>query len=278
MENKSDIIKQIEDSDCKNVCIFIDYDNIYHTFRNFGLNVEETNFNIVLKMHEFYGFENIKAIKAYADFDQIDVKLIDLQKNRVEIKQVFGNGRGEQFRKNASDIELSLDAQEMLYNNNLIDTYVFCTADSDMIPIMNRLLYHNKQVHLFYIGTNISQYQDITSFAHIAIDLIKVFDIDITKSEPSYYKEQVVKHIKDWYSNNKNKIYGGKWLREDLGKTLNVSKKLASEIIEYLEKEQIIKLINKNRDGKFINGYMLSGDIIDEQNKTEDEIASEIEK
>lgn len=155
----------------------------------------------------------------------------------ANIRQVYGNGLGEKYRKNASDIELSIDAIESTHKTE-IDTYVFMTADSDMIPIMSRMIFKGKKVHLYYLGANTSQYQDITKYAHLSRDLITVFNIDVEKGKPEYWKDMAIKHMEKWYQDkrNINKLYGAKWLNEGLQSEFFVSYKLASSIIEYLEK------------------------------------------
>ena len=84
----------------------------------------------------------------------------ELQEQRVQIRNVYGNGKEEKYRKNASDIELSIDVLESYYRDKDIDTYVIVTADSDMIPIMSRMMYKGKDVHLFYTKENVSQVQE----------------------------------------------------------------------------------------------------------------------
>lgn len=241
-----------------NIGIYIDFDNVYYGLKNFALNVEEEDYNIIKLLLRFYEPDKIRTIRAYADFDQVKVSLTNLQKDRVQIRQVYGNGQIEKNRKNSSDIELSIDAMESSCKD-ILDTYVFVTADSDMIPIMSRMIFKNKKVHLFYIGSNISQYQDITKYAHVSEDLIKILDININMENPSYWKDTILSHIEKWYSDyrNKNKLYGGKWLREGIQSEFFMSYKLASNIIEFLEKNgEIIKHRKNTLEGYVLPSYL----------------------
>lgn len=247
-----DVIKEASERSGNNVAIFIDYDNIYHSMRNLAINIEDEEYNIIKLLWKCYGRDRVRSIKAYADFDQIHVKLRDLQLDRIQIRQVYGNGQGETNRKNASDIELSIDAMESVVTKNDIDTYVFVTADSDMIPIMSRMIFKGKKVHLFYTGLNVSQYQDITNYAHFYNDIVQTFNIDLNRRNPSYWKESVISYINEWYafSKNKGKALGAKWLNGGLVEKYCMSPILASNCISYLENEaQIIKVKLGSNEG-----------------------------
>ena len=247
IKNKEDLKNKIGEMKstgiCCNVGIFVDFDNIYYGFRDYGIEFNiEREYDLFSLMNELYGMDCIRTMRAYADFDQVDVTLRLLQENRVQIRNVYGNGQNEHSRKNASDIELSIDAVESYYSNKDIDTYVFVTADSDMIPVMSRMIYKGKKVHLFYIGSNLSTHQDMKNYCHLHSDLIEVFNIDKARREAPYYKDSAMSVIKNWFekSYNKGKTLGGKWLSEELQKNLHVSIKLSSEIIEYLKSENLI--------------------------------------
>lgn len=243
-----------------NVGIFVDFDNVYHSLRDFGIGFEDLKYNLFDFIWELYNKENVRTLRAYADYDQLDnIKLRNLQIKRVQVKQVYGNGQGEKHRKNASDIELSVDAVESLYvEGSNIDTYVFITADSDMIPIMSRMIYKGKNVHLYYMSTNTSQYQDITDYAHFSQDLNKIFTFDLNRNSPEYWVDFMKSHIRGWYSDhrNKSKLYGLKWILDDL-KKLKLSYKLITSIIKYMEEDgSLVKLAIQG-----IDGYVVSEDI-----------------
>ncbi|MCI1859743.1 MAG: NYN domain-containing protein [Sporolactobacillus sp.] len=249
---REDVIECAKKSCGENVAIFIDYDNIYHSMRDLAINIEDEKYNIIDLLWECYDRDKVRVIKAYADFDQVNVKLRDLQLNRVQIRQVYGNGQGEKHRKNASDIELSIDAIELALTNENIDTYVFVTADSDMIPIMSRMIFRGKKVHLFYTGTNISQYQDITKYSHFSNDILKTFSIDRDRVNPAHWKNDVLDYINKWYDSakNKHKALGTTWLRGGLEKELSMSPDLASNCIGYLlDNKFIVQMKINDHDG-----------------------------
>ena len=238
-----EIKQQIESTNVDNVGIFVDYDNIYYGLKDFGINVNDANYCVFSIMNDVYGKEKIRTMRAYADFDQVDVSLRKLQEKRVQIKNVYGNGKEEKHRKNASDIELCIDAIETYYKNSNIDTYVFITADSDMIPIMSRLTYKGKKVHLYYIEDNTSQYQDITNYSDVKCDLLTLFEIDKERKNPSYWVEQAKTAMENWYSDTKNtnKTLGGKWLKDLFKDNFSLSDSFASTLIAYMEQCELFE-------------------------------------
>lgn len=246
MEISADLISECT-KNTDNVAIFIDFDNIYYSLKDYGLNVEAEDYCVFTLMNKIYSFDRIRTMRAYADYDQIKVSFKRLQEKRVQIKNVYGNGRDEDHRKNASDIELSIDALDAYYRNPNIDTFIFITSDSDMIPIMSRLMFKGKKVHLYYIEDKVSHYQDLTGFCHIKHNLKDIFKLDSRRLEPDYWEIQAISIIENWYSDpkNKGKTLGGKWLNDLLTEKLFILPTKARVIIDHLEMTG--KILRKNQ-------------------------------
>ena len=242
MEINKEIIDECNKG-VENVAIFIDFDNIYYSLRDYGVNLENDDYCIFTLMNKIYTFNKIRTMRAYADYDQIKVSFKKLKEKRVQIKNVYGNGKEESHRKNASDIELSIDALDAYYRNSSIDTFVFITSDSDMIPIMSRLIFKGKKVHLYYIENKVSHYQNLTGFNHVKNDLAKLFKLDEKRLENDYWKDQAIKIIKEWYNDEKNKekSLGGKWLNDILSEKLFLSSERVRGLIDFLVDNKLIE-------------------------------------
>lgn len=246
-ELESNIICQAKKTD--NVCILIDYDNLFYTMKRYAIDVTDDEYNICKFFNMIYGKDKIRSFRAYADFDQVKVSLRKLQEQRVQIRNVYGNNRDDKYRKNASDIELSIDAIESTYKDENIDTYVIVTSDSDMIPIMSRLKYKAKKIHLYYISQNTSQTIHFDTFCDFSCDLLKLFNINAELGNPEYWFEKVKLKISEWYkdTNNANKLYGFTWLKKDMVNDFKISEYYASEIINLMnDKRIILKKQNEN--------------------------------
>lgn len=257
----SNELKNVEDvvQKCNNVCILVDYDNLYHSMREYGVNVSSDEYNFCQFINEIYGKEKIRTFRAYADFEQVNVSLRNLQEQRVQIRNVYGNNKEDKYRKNASDIELSMDAIEMTHRESNIDTYVIVTSDSDMIPVMSRLKYKGKKIHLYYTSSNVSQTTHFNSYCDFSCDLMLLFNINIERKSPEYWFEQVKQFINNWHIENNapGKRLGFKWLRDGLSETLFLPKDFVEKIIEKMKDENIITK-GDDTDEKSVNFQVIN--------------------
>lgn len=78
MEMAIQSVKQQDKMD--NVAIFVDYDNVYWTLYNnyrHHPDHEDDDKNLFVKLWDFYGRDNVRIFKAYADFEQIKLFYIE---------------------------------------------------------------------------------------------------------------------------------------------------------------------------------------------------------
>lgn len=239
-----------------NVAIFVDYDNVYWTLMNnysHDPNNEDPNKNLFIQLWTRYGQENVRAFRAYADFEKIRTQLTSLQKKRIQIRHVYSNGKDGDHRKNSSDIELCIDAIEHTYKDPNVSCYVFVTADSDMIPIISRMTYKSKRVELYYLSDSLPQHIDMTSFVNSSEDLLTFLNVEVINYEIDDYIVTALEFIRDWNVNYKttDKFLGVPWLREQFTRKFGITSNVASRLIEKLKVDKLInegtkKLSNDN--------------------------------
>lgn len=241
----------------ENVAIFVDYDNVYWTLMKqyqHDPDNEDVTKNIFSRLWEEYGQNNIRSFKAFADFEAIRTQLTSLQKKRVQIRHVYSKGKDDQNKKNSSDIELCLDVIESTYKDDKISCYVIVTADSDMIPILSRLMYKGKKVELYYLSSATSSYTDITSYAHKSVDLLNFLNVQQNEYEIDDYVIKALQFIDGWcqkYQNNESVWLGQSWLKTNLPKEIELPEIYVSELLEKLDVEELIQSINKEtKQGK----------------------------
>lgn len=239
----SGVFDLYEKSQLQNVAIFVDYDNVYHTLMKHYLhdpNHVDPEKNLFVQLWNKYGRDNVRTFRAYADFEQLKSNLTSLQKKRIQIRHVYGNGRKETERKNSSDIELCIDAIESTYRDKNIGTYVFVTADSDMIPIMSRLMYKRKRVELFYVPAVARE--EITYYAHEVYDLRDILKIEERDYNLDDYILPALQEIVDWIPRNQGKKnwLGGIMLIRTLTSKLQIPEIYISDLIEKMEIEKLI--------------------------------------
>ncbi|MCC9090625.1 NYN domain-containing protein [Bacillus pumilus] len=239
----------------ENVAIFIDYDNVYWSLlNNYNHNPDHElpEKNLFHKLWEEYGQDYVRTFRVYADFEKIKSNLTRLQHKRVQIRHVYSNGKDGDSRKNASDIELCIDAIENTYKDPSISCYVFVTADSDMIPIMSRLMYKGKRVELFSLAKSAPKYIKMNQYAHKTEDLVQFLNIEEREHDRSEISSKILTVITEWhdrYGKSSDRYLGTSWLKTDLIRKLGVPADLISELLEELKQEgfieEQIKLIEK---------------------------------
>ncbi|MCM2675755.1 NYN domain-containing protein [Alkalicoccobacillus plakortidis] len=234
-----------------NVAIFVDYDNVYWTLMNrynHNPNHEEKSKNLFQCLWERYGQDRVRTFRAYADFQRIRSSLTDLQKQRIQIKHVYSNDKDGDSRKNSSDIELCIDAIESTFKDESISCYVFVTADSDMVPIMSRLMYKGKQVHLFYLSEAAPKHTDITNYSHHSEDLGNFLKLEEQEYELDAYVEQSLQFIDEWEKKygDSDLYLGAPWLRNQYSLKFSIPANSASELIDLLKVRKLIGTINKD--------------------------------
>lgn len=135
----------------ENIAIFIDYDNVYVTLENY-YDTEAVTYTseIIKKIKERYSDNKISVFKAFADFQKINPVLTQLQMIQVELRHVYSTNQDNPNRKNASDIALVIDVMKTLFNKKDIDRFVLVSSDSDMLPLINEIKYHGKEVDVIY--------------------------------------------------------------------------------------------------------------------------------
>jgi uncharacterized LabA/DUF88 family protein len=91
------------------------------------------------------------ARRAYADWSYFDEDRRMLTRHQVELIDIPQKMGGS--RKNAADIKLAIDAIELALERNFISTFVICTGDSDLSPLVQKL----RELDRTVIGVGIRQ-------------------------------------------------------------------------------------------------------------------------
>lgn len=75
--------------------------------------------------------------KAYADWSYFDEDRRMLTRHNVELIDIPQKMGGS--RKNAADIKMAVDAVELALERDYVSTFVVCTGDSDLSPLVHKL-------------------------------------------------------------------------------------------------------------------------------------------
>jgi len=247
----------------KNVAIFIDLENVYYGLKRYNIDPDHPNnkHNLFLRLQEYYGKDSIRMIEAYADFENMDISMISLQKKRVHVRQVYSNG----FKrcKNAADIQLCLDAMEIMYQMPDIYTFVIVSADQDMLPLLDRLWSKGKRVELFCLyDESLSRASKLHEFCDCTYNLFDFLNIDklqnLSPMDRMVYN--AITHIYEWSKdpNNANKNYGENWIKRDLRKKFKFNELKTNHLFNYLVKNRLLCSYETMIDKKVYLSYKVN--------------------
>jgi uncharacterized LabA/DUF88 family protein len=226
----------------KVVAVFWDLDNTHLSILNHYGHQDNYLSELIDKVFDLYKGHQIRIFRAYADYEKIIKVQSAIQKKGVTPKHVFSSNSGSDNRKNASDIELSLDALEIAITYKDIDEFVIISADSDMIPLIRRLTYYGKTTHLIYLDIAIAEDKLVLDFANESTrieDLIKLKKKDpdeLTIEELKQGALAAVEIVEKFYERNKEKpelFVGVPIFKGEMIQKKGYSGKVAEKILEY---------------------------------------------
>ena len=129
------------------IAVFLDYENLAIGAReNLGSTFD---FGPVADALAERG--RVIARRAYADWSYFDEDRRMLTRHQVELIDIPQKMGGS--RKNAADIKLAIDAIELALERAFVSTFVICTGDSDLSPLVQKLRELDRRV----IGVGIRQ-------------------------------------------------------------------------------------------------------------------------
>ncbi|MDH3756145.1 MAG: NYN domain-containing protein [Acidimicrobiia bacterium] len=115
------------------LAVFLDYENLAIGSRdNLG---RAFDFGVVADALAERG--RVITRKAYADWSYFDDDRRMLTRHHVELVDIPQKMGGS--RKNAADIKMAVDAVELALDREYISTFVVCTGDSDLSPLVQKL-------------------------------------------------------------------------------------------------------------------------------------------
>ena len=172
------------------IAVLIDYENVHWSLKNCYGKAPDPGRLVDGVRNVAQSMGMTVLLLAYADFDHIEFKGLqtDLQRRSVEPRHVYSITSEGGRRKNAADIELSLDALELVYTRNDIDSFMLVCGDRDMIQVIKKLHARRKQVHI--VGVERTTSKDLRQFAdtYTAIEeLLGIEQQEGTSSVPAEF-------------------------------------------------------------------------------------------
>ncbi len=123
----------------KNMALFCDFENVALGARD----ADYAKFDIVKVLERLLLKGNIVVKKAYCDwarYKDFKAAMHEASFELIEIPHVRQSG------KNSADIRMVVDALDLCYTKEHVDTFVIISGDSDFSPLVSKLRENNKTV------------------------------------------------------------------------------------------------------------------------------------
>lgn len=153
--------------------VFIDLENLALGVR--GAKKGET-FDIKLILDRLVDKGKIVVQKAYADWSRYKSYKVAFHEEGIELIEIPHRSRSG---KNSADIRLVVDAMDLCYSKEHIDTFVVVSGDSDFSPLVSKLKENNK--HVIGLGMKDSTSPLLVSACD---EFIYYGDLEIPTAEP----------------------------------------------------------------------------------------------
>lgn len=121
------------------IALFIDFENIALGLRG----KKPKSFDVHLVLERLLEKGRIIVKRAYADWTRYTEFKRDLHEAAIELIEIPSR---QQTGKNSADIRLVVDALDLCYTKEHLDTFVVVSGDSDFSPLVSKLKENNKQV------------------------------------------------------------------------------------------------------------------------------------
>src|ERR1700719_185694 len=122
----------------RSLAVFIDFENLALGFQN-----RRDRFEIGRVLERLVEKGKIVVKKAYADWSRFANYTAPLHEAAIELIEI---PRRAQTGKNSADIRLCVDAMDLAYAKEHIDTFVVVSGDSDFSPLVSKLKELGKHV------------------------------------------------------------------------------------------------------------------------------------
>ncbi len=126
-------------SDEQKIAFFLDFENIAVGFQT----SKKERFDIGLVLQRLLEKGKILVKRAYADWSRYKEYRNDFHESAIEMIEIPGR---RVSGKNSADIRLVVDAMDLCYSKEHVDTFAIVSGDSDFSPLVSKLRENGKYV------------------------------------------------------------------------------------------------------------------------------------
>src|SRR4030088_2577588 len=122
----------------RSLAVFIDFEKM-----GLGFTTRRDRFEIGKVLERLVEKGKIVAKKAYADWSRFGMYTGGLHEAAIELVEI---PKRAQTGKTSADIRLCVDAMDLAFSKEHIDTFVIVSGDSDFSPLVSKLKENGKHV------------------------------------------------------------------------------------------------------------------------------------
>jgi uncharacterized protein (TIGR00288 family) len=248
----------------RKIAVFCDFENIALGVRD----SEISKFDIGLILERLLEKGKIIVKKAYADWERYSEYKRPFHEAAIElidIPQKFYSG------KNSADIKMVVDAMDLSYSKEHLDTFVILSGDSDFSPLVSKLKENNKYVIGIGVKNSSSNLlvdncDEFIYYEDIWRDAQKGPKLDGLSKKAAEAFSLMVESIQALVRENKDVLWGSMIKQTMQRKKPSFNEgyygySTFSELLEDAERKNIVKLKKDQRSGTYIvTGFAKSGD------------------
>ncbi|MEA2600406.1 MAG: hypothetical protein QOF89_1398 [Acidobacteriota bacterium] len=256
--------RQRSASDERKIALFCDFENIALGVRD----SEIGKFEITLILERLLEKGKIIVKKAYADWERYsDYKrpFHEAAIELIDIPQKFYSG------KNSADIKMVVDAMDLSYSKEHLDTFVILSGDSDFSPLVSKLKENNKYVIGIGVKNSSSNLlvdncDEFIYYEDVWRDSQKGPKLDGLNKKTAEAFSLMIESIQALVRENKDVLWGSMIKQTMQRKKPSFNEgyygySTFSELLEDAERKQIIKLKKDQRSGTYIvTGFAKTGE------------------
>jgi len=256
--------RQRSAGDERKIALFCDFENIALGVRD----SEIGKFEITLILERLLEKGKIIVKKAYADWERYsDYKrpFHEAAIELIDIPQKFYSG------KNSADIKMVVDAMDLSYSKEHLDTFVILSGDSDFSPLVSKLKENNKYVIGIGVKNSSSNLlvdncDEFIYYEDVWRDSQKGPKLDGLNKKTAEAFSLMIESIQALIRENKDVLWGSMIKQTMQRKKPSFNEgyygySTFSELLEDAERKQIIKLKKDQRSGTYIvTGFAKTGE------------------
>lgn len=121
------------------IALFLDFENLAIGVRE----AKYKKFEITLLLERLLEKGKVVVKRAYCDWDRFPEYKRELHESAIEMIEIPGRAYSG---KNSADIRMAVDAMDMSWSKDHIDTFVIASGDSDFSPLVSKLKENDKGV------------------------------------------------------------------------------------------------------------------------------------